>query len=86
MALLAFPHLSESACSVELRENIEARVGLSTVIRDQQHFERSRIQGPRDLLAGRSDALFGRLQITRTCEGLWSDLHDDHDRASQRGA
>lgn len=43
MVLLAFPHLGESACSVEL------------------------------------------LQITRTYEGLWSDLRDDHDRGSQRG-
>ena len=86
MALLAFPHRGESARSVKLRENIEARVSLSTVIRDQQHFEPSRTEGPRDLLAGRSDALSELLQLTRNYEGLLSDLHDDNDRASQRGA
>lgn len=86
MALLVFPHLGESACSVELRDNIEARVGLSTVIRDQRDFEPPRIEGPHDLLAGRSDALSELLQPTRTYEGLWSDLRDDHGGVSQRGA
>lgn len=86
MALLAFPHLGESACSVELRDNIETRVGLSTVIRDQQHFEPSRIEGPPALVAGRSDALFELLQFSRAYEGLWSDPRDDNARASQRDA
>ena len=86
MALLAFPHLGESACSVELRDNIEGRVGLSTVLRDQRHSEPSRIEGPHALLAGRSDALLEMLQFTRTYEGLWSDLCDDHDRVSPRVA
>lgn len=85
MVLLAFPHLGESACSVELRDKIGARVGLSTVIRDQQHFEQSRTEGPRDPSAGRSDASPELLQITRTYESLWSDLLDDYDRGTQRG-
>lgn len=85
MVLLAFPHLGESACSVELRDKIEARVGLSTRISGQQHVEPSRIEGPRDLLAGRSDALLMLLALTRTYEGLWSDLCEGHERASKRG-
>ena len=86
MAPLAFPPLGESACSVKLRDKIEASAGLSAVIRNQQHFEPPRIEGPRDLLSGRSDALSDPLRPTRTYEGLWSDLRDDHDSASQRGA
>ncbi len=85
MVLLALPHLAESAGSVELREKIGARVGLSTVIRDQQHIEPSRIEGSRDPLAGRSDASLELLPITRTYESLWSDLLDDYDRGTQRG-
>ena len=85
MALLAFPHLGESARSVKLRDKIEARGRLSIMIRDQQHFEPSRIERPCDLLAGRSDASLDLLQRVRSYAGLWSDLDDDHDRASNRG-
>lgn len=84
MVLLAFPHLGESACSVELRDKIEARAGLSTGISGQQHVEPSRMEGPRDLLAGRSDALSMLLPLTRTYEGLWSDLRVGRETASKR--
>ena len=84
MVLLAFPHLGESACSVELRDKVEARVGLSTRISGRQHIEPSRIEGPCDLMAGRSDASLELLPLTWTYEGLWSELRDDHERASKR--
>ena len=84
MLLLAFPHLGESACSVELRDKIEARVGLSTRISGRQHVEPSRIEGPRDPLSGRSDDLLLLLPPTRTYEGLWGALREGHERASKR--
>ena len=81
VVLLAFPHLGESVHSVEPRDKVDARVGRSTLISGQQHIEPSRRGGPGDLLAGRLDLL----ALTRTYEGLWSDLCEGHERASKRG-
>ncbi len=85
VVLLTFPHQGESPYIVGLHEKIQARLGRLTLISGQRQFKPSRIEGSRDLLAGRSVALLKLSPLTRTYEGLWGDLCEDYEGALKRG-